>query len=163
MTTRLWALWRMEYLLEEKTDECVFCLAAGNIPEKNSQFRVLAARTNEFTILNKYPYSYAHILVSPVRHVKSLEELSSSEAESFFKLVVDSQTAIKKAISPEGINMGLNIGKAAGAGIDQHIHMHIVPRWTGDTNFMPVLNECSILPGHLDNTYEQLLPHFNNI
>jgi ATP adenylyltransferase len=98
-----------------------------------------------------------------MRHVSDLTELTLKEQRSFFELAAQSEAALIKALNPQGINMGMNIGKAAGAGIESHIHMHIVPRWEGDTNFMPITADCRIMPDHLNNTYKKLLPFFKDL
>lgn len=160
MSRQLWAPWRMEYLKELDSPECVFCDAAAADAENNKKFRVLVQRPNEYVILNKYPYTYGHILICPTQHVCCVEDLEPEAQHSLFKMAVDAQVALKKVLHPHGLNWGINVGKAAGAGIESHLHIHIVPRWTGDTNFMPVAADCHIMPGHLDALHIQLLEEF---
>lgn len=159
MTQQLWAPWRMEYIKRIGTDDCVFCQAAQPNANK-AKLHILAVRPTEYVIINKYPYTFGHILVCPTQHVSTIEDLCPSAQLSLFQLVVDAQLAIKNILHPHGLNIGINIGKQAGAGIDSHIHFHIVPRWEGDTNFMPTIADCHIMPGHLDTLYHQLRKEF---
>jgi ATP adenylyltransferase len=161
MDQRLWAPWRVQYIEELGSDGCVFCEAISGSAAHIRTHRVLAERESEFAILNKYPYGFGHVLVCPRRHVSQLNELSPQEQSSLFQLVCDSQQAMSEAVSPHGFNLGMNIGKNAGAGIEDHIHMHIVPRWQGDTNFMPVTADCAVMPAHLDTVYQMLEPAFS--
>ena len=163
MSKQLWAPWRMEYIKEMDSPTCVFCDAVAANREQSKSLRVLARRTNEFVLLNKYPYVFGHILICPSRHVSCIEELGENEQQSLFRLAIDSQTALKEVLNPHGLNWGINIGKQAGAGIETHLHIHIVPRWVGDTNFMPVVADCHVMPGHLDDLYQQLLPRFSQL
>jgi ATP adenylyltransferase len=111
--------------------------------------------------MNKFPYTHAHIMVVPKRHVDRLEKLNAAEQEELMALWVKAQTTIQEALSPQGVNLGMNIGQAAGAGIEDHLHAHIVPRWVGDTNFMPMLADSRIMPEHLKQTYLKLKKVFN--
>ena len=164
MIKQLWAPWRMEYIKEKDTSSCVFCDAATAANDADrQQHRVLARRQNEYVLLNKYPYVFGHILICPNRHVSCIEDLSADEQQTLFRLAIDAQTALKKAIRPHGLNWGINIGKEAGAGIEAHLHIHIVPRWIGDTNFMPVVADCHMMPGHLDDLHHELLPEFRKL
>jgi ATP adenylyltransferase len=161
MSKQLWAPWRMEYIKEMDSPTCVFCDASASTEEQRNAFRVLARRDAEFVLLNKYPYVFGHLLICPNRHVSCIEDLTNDEQQSLFRLAIDSQVALKDALQPHGLNWGINIGKQAGAGIETHLHIHIVPRWIGDTNFMPVVADCHVMPGHLDDLYQQLLPRFS--
>ncbi len=163
MVEQLWSPWRMEYITRDEGAECVFCAAAAGIPVDNARHRVLAARPDAFVIVNKYPYSYGHILVCPRRHVRTPGELTGTERTGFFALVADAQIALSGALSARGMNLGMNLGKDAGAGIDDHMHMHLIPRWQGDTNFMPLIAECRVIPAHLDTTFQNLTPAFQRI
>ena len=151
----LWAPWRMEYILGEKDGSCVFCARESDM--------VLVERPDAFVCLNKYPFAAGHILVVPKKHVSDLAELSEGDADALFRLVRASVERLKRAISPQGVNVGLNLGKAAGAGIAEHLHAHIVPRWNGDTNFMPVLTDVRVMPEYLQDTRKRLLPHFADL
>jgi len=153
---KIWAPWRSRYISSPKSGSCPFCNARDN--EKKSHllyFDTLAA-----VILNKYPYTGGHILISPLRHIALLEELSIDESTDIFSLARASVTALKAAFKPDGFNIGMNLGPSAGAGIADHLHLHVVPRWDGDTNFMPVLADTKVLSAHLDETYEILKPLF---
>ena len=155
MSENLWAPWRMEYILGPKGGACVFCEASDDL--------MLARRPRAFVCLNKYPFAAGHLLVVPTRHVSSLADLDDGEADDFFRLVRASVARLGAAVSPEGVNVGLNLGKAAGAGIAEHLHAHIVPRWNGDTNFLPVLTDTRVLPEYLETTKQRLAPHFTNL
>ena len=155
---QLWAPWRMEYVKSEKSDECIFC----SLPKANDDTKnyILHRGQSAFIIMNIFPYNSAHIMVSPFRHIGCLTAKNDEEIKEMNNLTRRSIEILRAVINPEGFNVGYNIGKAAGAGYDEHIHCHIVPRWTGDTNFMPVLGETKVHPEHLKTTYKKLLPHF---
>ena len=155
---QLWAPWRMEYVKSEKSDECIFC----SLPKANDDTKnyILHRGQSAFIIMNIFPYNSAHIMVSPFRHIGCLTAQNAEEIKEMSNLTRKSIEIFRTVINPEGFNVGYNIGKAAGAGYDEHIHCHIVPRWTGDTNFMPVLGETKVHPEHLKTTYKKLLPHF---
>jgi ATP adenylyltransferase len=158
---QLWAPWRMEYIKSDKSDACIFCsLPRENEDEKNY---ILYRGKAAFIIMNIFPYNSAHLMVSPFRHVGCLTEQNSDETSELNRLTNTCIEILRKVINPEGFNVGYNIGKAAGAGYDEHIHCHIVPRWIGDTNFMPVLGETKVHPEHLKSTYSKLLPHFKDL
>ncbi|HEY1955725.1 MAG TPA: HIT domain-containing protein [Polyangiaceae bacterium] len=154
MAENLWAPWRMEYILGPKGGECVFC--------RDSDL-VLARRASAFVCLNKYPFAAGHLLVVPTRHVSDLGELEDGEADEFFRLVRESVARLRAAVSPDGVNVGMNLGKAAGAGIAEHLHAHVVPRWNGDTNFMPVIADLRAMPEYLQDTKKRLLSHFSGL
>ncbi|MBT5549530.1 MAG: HIT domain-containing protein [Nitrospina sp.] len=158
---QLWAPWRMEYIKSDKSDACIFCtLPRENEDEKNY---ILYRGKAAFIIMNIFPYNSAHLMVSPFRHIGCLTEQNSDETSELNRLTNTCIEILRKVINPEGFNVGYNIGKAAGAGYDEHIHCHIVPRWIGDTNFMPVLGETKVHPEHLKSTYSKLLPHFKDL
>lgn len=156
----LWAPWRMEYIKGEKNDRCIFCDAPK---ADHAEGLVLFSGSLSTVILNRYPYSSAHLMVSPVRHVARIEDLTPEESIDIFRLLRHCTASLTKAIGPEGFNIGMNIGKAAGAGIDEHLHLHVVPRWNGDHNFMPVLSDTSVMPEHLKETFLKLQPFFERI
>jgi ATP adenylyltransferase len=155
MSENLWAPWRMEYILGPKGDACVFCTPAPEMLVVEAQ--------RAFVCLNKYPFAAGHLLVVPKKHVSDLSALGDDEADDFFRLVRASVARLQRALSPEGVNVGLNLGKAAGAGIAEHLHAHLVPRWSGDTNFMPVLTDIRVIPEYLQDTRKRLLPHFADL
>ena len=163
MTETLWAPWRMEFILSEKTEGCVFCAAFAAEGEERRARLVLARRENALALMNRYPYTHGHIMVVPRRHVSRLEDLDPRERADLFELTVDAQTVLKLALAPQGLNLGMNLGKAAGAGIEDHIHVHLVPRWAGDTNFMPVLADVRVMPETLDATWNTLNRGFGSL
>jgi ATP adenylyltransferase len=155
---QLWAPWRMEYVKSEKSDECIFC----SLPKANDDTKnyILHRGQSAFIIMNIFPYNSAHLMVSPFRHIGCLTAQNTDESKEMNNLNRRAIEILRAVINPEGFNVGYNIGKAAGAGYDEHIHCHIVPRWMGDTNFMPVLGETKVHPEHLKTTYKKLLPLF---
>jgi ATP adenylyltransferase len=156
MTKPLWAPWRLEYVQKAGGAEgCVFCAeAAGELPPESS---LLVHRgTAAIVVANKFPYSSGHVMAAPVRHVGTLAEVSDDEVLELHGLVVEAIAALERAYSPGGFNVGWNLGHAAGAGIVDHVHVHVVPRWYGDTNFMPVLADVKVLPEHLVATRDRL-------
>jgi ATP adenylyltransferase len=157
MTERqLWAPWRIEYITGPKDEECIFCAAAS--ATNADPARAPIDRTDHcLTILNAYPYAPGHVMVAPVRHVAALEDLDDREMLDTMRLAQRSIFAIRQAMTPDGFNVGLNLGKVAGAGIADHLHLHVVPRWNGDTNFMPVLADTSVIPQALEATRNVLV------
>jgi ATP adenylyltransferase len=153
---RLWAPWRMEYIDSAREGEggCIFCdLPAEGDDEKNY---ILARSEKAFAVLNKFPYNSGHLMIAPFRHVGDVEELEDEEALAMHELLQKSLKALTEAMKPDGFNIGMNLGRVAGAGIPDHLHWHVVPRWSGDTNFMPVIAETKVLPELLSDTYEKL-------
>lgn len=152
---QLWAPWRISYIVNDKEGGCIFCkgCAAGDDRSR------LVLHRGELTIvmLNKYPYNNGHLMVAPRRHVGAIEQLTQDEAGDLIATIQRCCVLLKKVLSPEGFNIGANLGKVAGAGIEDHLHFHIVPRWGGDTNFMPVLADTRVIPEHLEQTYDRLL------
>ena len=149
----------MRYITEPKEDGCIFCTKPKQ--DNDSINLILYRGKNNFIILNAYPYNPGHLMVVLYRHIANLEDISDEEAKEHFELIQKSITLLKKTIHPAGFNIGLNIGKVAGAGVEGHIHTHIVPRWQGDVNFMPVLGETRVVSEGLDTTYEKLRSAFN--
>jgi ATP adenylyltransferase len=159
---RLWSPWRMEYIESHEGETgsggCVFCsLLEQGDPDGE---RILHRGDAAFVTLAKYPYNPGHLLVLPVRHTGDLEDLAAEEGAEIHVLLQRSVRALREASAPDGFNVGLNLGRVAGAGIPGHLHWHVVPRWGGDTNFMPVVGETRVLPQLLSETYERLQPHF---
>ena len=149
----------MQYITEPKEGDCIFCTK----PEQNSDSAnlILYRGASNFIILNAYPYNPGHLMVVLYRHVANLEDLSNSESIEHFKLIQKSITVLKETINPNGFNIGLNIGKVAGAGVEGHLHTHIVPRWQGDVNFMPVLGETRVISEGLKATYNKFKDAFS--
>jgi ATP adenylyltransferase len=152
---RLWAPWRLAYVQEAGAAEgCVFCLeAAGELGETSL---VVHRGERIVVMLNKFPYSSGHLMVAPVRHVPALGDLDAAEARELHELTVKAIETLGVVYGPEGFNVGLNLGAVAGGSIAAHLHQHVVPRWGGDTNFMPVLADVKVLPEHLEATRARL-------
>jgi len=157
----LWAPWRMDYILSDKEEEgCIFC--PGKKRGKDENRLILYAGSLTTVIMNRYPYNNGHLLVAPVRHVSGLEYLSNEEILDVMGMVRLSIDVLKKVMNPEGFNVGLNLGRVAGAGMEDHMHFHIVPRWNGDTNFMTVHGDVRVIPEHIKETYRKLHPYFQS-
>jgi len=154
----LWAPWRMEYILGKREPYCIFC------PEGNGhtdEERLILHRGRlVMVMMNKFPYNNGHLLVAPWRHVAHLEELVGEEMTQIMQWLTITTQVLKKIMHPDGFNVGLNLGSAAGAGVEGHLHFHVVPRWQGDTNFLTVFADVRSIPEHLKRTYEKLLPYF---
>jgi len=158
----LWAPWRMEYILsDQKAGACIFC--PGDNRDTDGSRLILYVGDLSMVIMNRFPYINGHLLAAPVRHVKGLELLSPEERLDLLTTVTRSVEILKKVMTPEGFNVGLNLGKVAGAGVEDHMHFHIVPRWNGDNNYMTVFGEVRVIPEHIEETYLRLLPHFKEI
>lgn len=157
---RLWAPWRMSYIggsIGEKKNGCFFCDAwrdAGN----EAHHLLLGRSDSCFVMLNRYPYSNAHLMVAPARHIGMMEEATAEEGGELWRLATLAKRALSNAFNPEGFNVGINQGKVAGAGVLDHLHVHIVPRWTGDVNFMPVFADVRVIPQALEETWAKLRP-----
>ncbi|MFQ5964884.1 MAG: HIT domain-containing protein [Candidatus Scalinduaceae bacterium] len=150
----IWAPWRKEFILSKKGGNCFFCEAInGNQDRKNL---VLHRGKECFCILNKYPYNNGHLMVAPKKHKDDLSKLNNAEMLELLTLTRDVKNILTKKMKPDGFNIGINLGKVAGAGVEDHIHIHIVPRWRGDTNFMPVVAETKVIPQSLDDLYLEL-------
>jgi ATP adenylyltransferase len=149
MPKPLWAPWRLEYIEQaDESDRCIFCE-----PEENL---VVARGERALVLLNRFPYSSGHLMVAPDRHVGELGSLEDDEALDVHRLATRALAALGTVYAPQGYNLGWNLGRVAGAGIDDHVHLHVVPRWNGDTNFMPVLADVKVLPEHLRETGRRL-------
>jgi ATP adenylyltransferase len=160
---KLWAPWRMKYIkgIDKKDEGCIFCIKPQLSDDKNNL--ILLRGKHCFVILNAFPYSNGHLLVIPYLHTSELDQLDESVSMELWRYIVAGKNVLKKAYNPDGFNIGMNLGRPAGAGIDQHLHVHIVPRWNGDTNFMPVLDETRVISEGLGDTYDFLLPLFKEL
>ena len=163
---RLWAPWRMEYISGASTQAypegaCVLCLMGEESPSEENL--MLHRGTVCYTIMNLFPYINGHLMVLPYRHIASLADLAEDERLEMFEQADLSERVLKRAINPDGFNVGMNLGRVAGAGIADHLHLHIVPRWNGDTNFMPVLGETRVISEALSETYLELKPIFREM
>jgi ATP adenylyltransferase len=156
MTERLWAPWRMQYVsaARQKPAGCLFCQKARE--ELNAESMVLFRGEHAFAMLNAFPYTNGHLMVAPIRHTAEMNALTDAELLEIARFVRECVNLLQEAYHPDGFNIGVNLGRAAGAGIEDHIHWHIVPRWNGDTNFMPVLADVRVIPDSLENTYAKL-------
>jgi len=154
----MWAPWRMEYILEEKGEGCVFCKAVSN-----HDGLTLFKGQRVMVVMNKFPYINGHLLAAPLRHISTLAELSRDEMTDLLAIIERSVGILKQVMKPEGFNVGLNLGKVAGAGIEAHLHFHVVPRWIGDVNALTVFGEVRVVSEHLQATYRNLKPHFDKI
>ncbi len=148
----------MEYILSEKEDECIFC----NALSKTDDLTLLKGK-DTMVMMNKFPYINGHLLVAPVRHLSALDQLSKYEMGELLASVDRSVMILKEAMNPDGFNVGLNLGKVAGAGVEEHLHFHVVPRWFGDTNALTVFADVRVIPEHLKATYDNLKPYFNKL
>lgn len=154
----IWAPWRVEYIRSVKPKNCIFC----DKPEedKDDANRILFRGKYNYAMMNNYPYNPGHLMVIPYRHISNFEELTDEELLEHSRITARGITILKSVFNPNGFNTGMNLGKIAGAGIEQHIHTHIVPRWQGDTNFMPVIGNVRVIPEAIDDTYCRLKAEF---
>ena len=157
---KLWAPWRMIYIHQEKKRDCFFC--QGLLERKDEENLILHRGKLAFVVMNRFPYNNGHLMVVPRRHRQHLEELSAREGQELFHLLQVSLRVLGSSLHPQGFNVGLNLGKAAGAG-EEHVHFHIVPRWVGDSNYMPVLGETKVIPEYLSETYRKLRLTFDRV
>ena len=155
----LWAPWRMAYILGDRPRSCIFC-PEGN-GESDGERLLLFKGDRSMVMMNRFPYNNGHLLVAPWKHTPSLDGLGDEELFDLVRTVRLSVAVLRETMSPDGFNVGLNLGAVAGAGVEDHVHFHIVPRWNGDTSFMTVLAEVRVVPEHLQQTYERLLPYFD--
>ncbi len=152
---RLWAPWRREYVMRTKEEvECIFCRKAKETRDEENL--VLMRGERVLVMLNLFPYNNGHLMVSPYRHIGSIEDLDEREAKEMMKVLSDMVGLLGQVLHPEGFNVGMNLGKVAGAGVVDHVHLHIVPRWKGDTHFMSVLSNTRIISESLKDTYRHL-------
>lgn len=151
----IFAPWRMEYIKGEKPEGCVFCKCSIRCDDY-----IVYEGKSCFVMLNRYPYVSGHTMIIPVRHIGKIEDLTSEERSEIFSLLDTTVRVLKEAMNPDGFNIGMNIGKAAGAGIEEHIHVHVIPRWEGDTNFMSVVNNIRVIPEDMQTTATKLAPLF---
>jgi len=156
---RLWAPWRMEYITEEPRPGCLFCRVIENPDDKDATL-VVWRPNGAIVLLNKFPYNPGHAMVAPVAHVGALEDLADAQSADLMRALQRTIKVLKATLKPEGFNIGANIGRVAGAGMPDHVHLHVVPRWNGDTNFMPVLGEVKVVNEHLLQTAAKLSEAF---
>ncbi len=154
----LWAPWRIEYIVGEKEKGCIFC---NRIKQKEDEKNLILYRAEfSFIIMNRYPYNSGHLMIVPYEHKGDYEDLNDNEILEMGKLIKLSIKVLREVMNPEAFNIGLNLGKPAGAGVEEHLHYHVVPRWNGDTNFMPVISNTRVIPEALSSTYKKLKKAF---
>ena len=159
MTPTLWAPWRMAYIGGPRSEGCLLCDLPRDNMDRESLILHRGPRT--YVVMNRYPYNNGHLMIVPYRHCADLGQVSTEDS---LELMHESQRAtriLRRVFGAEGFNVGMNLGKAAGAGIAEHVHIHVVPRWVGDTNFMPVLADTKVMPDYLEATYAKLVPFFH--
>jgi ATP adenylyltransferase len=161
MPKAVWAPWRMDYILSEKAVGCIFCDQPRQ--HRDPENHILWRGDTAFVVLNRYPYSNGHLMVVPYTHAPSLTELDASQRAELMELTATCEAVLRQALHPDGLNLGMNLGSAAGAGIAEHLHMHVVPRWHGDSNYMTVVGDIRVIPQHIDQTYQILVPHFQTL
>ncbi len=149
----LWAPWRIDYITKDKESGCIFCDKPN---DSNDKKNLILLRGNTcFAMLNRFPYSNGHLMTIPYRHTAELNDLDEQEKQELFDITIKCKDVLQ-IMKPHGFNIGMNLGRTAGAGIDDHLHFHVVPRWDGDTNFMPVIGNLKVMPEYLDKTYDKL-------
>ncbi len=151
---QVWAPWRIEYIRKVKEKDCILCQKPREHDDEANY--ILYRGQSSFIILNAYPYNPGHLMVAPYQHTANLQDLTDNEVSELFDLIKKSVALLRKVLNPQGFNIGLNLGKSAGAGIEEHLHTHIVPRWQGDNNFMPVLSDTRVISEGLAATYQKL-------
>jgi ATP adenylyltransferase len=155
---QIWTPWRIRYIEAHKKEGCIFCDLPAETSDRTNF--ILLRGKEAFIIMNAFPYTAGHLMVAPYRHVAKLADLSTGEKLEIMDLVARCESVLTAAMHPEGFNVGFNLGKAAGAGVEKHLHCHIVPRWVGDTNFMAVLGETRVINEALEKTYDKLKEYF---
>ncbi|MCF7790934.1 MAG: HIT domain-containing protein [Victivallales bacterium] len=155
----LWAPWRIEYILSPKNGECFLCNREKD-NDKPDDFMVIARGKKVFVILNAYPYNSGHLMITPYEHIGDISSLSKETLHEMMEVCTAAKNTLNNTMNPDGFNIGFNLGTAAGAGLKEHIHMHIVPRWIGDTNFMPVIDNTRVIPQALRDTADILRKKF---
>jgi ATP adenylyltransferase len=158
---RLWTPWRMAYLVQDDVHDCVFCQKLSEAEDRENL--ILYRGRTVCAMLNLYPYNTGHLMVIPHEHTATMELLTTETATELLRLLQESIKILRTVLRPDGFNVGANIGKAAGAGIDEHMHLHVVPRWEGDTNFMPIFAETRVMPEMLLDTYDKLKKEFDRL
>ena len=154
----MWAPWRIEYILDNKKNGCIFCKALAE-----EDHLTLYKGDDTIVVMNKYPYINGHLLVAPRKHLSTLDQLDKAAMGNLLETVSQSVEILKRRMKPDGFNIGLNLGKVAGAGVEEHLHFHIVPRWFGDTNAFTVFADVRVIPEHLEATHAKLRPDFEKL
>ncbi|HUT80521.1 MAG TPA: HIT domain-containing protein [Candidatus Bathyarchaeia archaeon] len=153
---KIWAPWRLEYIKQPKENSCFICDIIKDKPEKDRENLILYRGKKAIILINKFPYISGHLMVAPLMHTADISDIPKETSDELWGLTIEAVELLKRAINPEGFNIGMNLGKVSGAGLKTHIHIHIVPRWSGDTNFMPILGDTRIISQALEDTYDLL-------
>ena len=156
---KLWAPWRLEYIRSRKDKGCFLCRAFEDSDDRNNLILKRAERCG--VVMNRYPYNNGHLMIAPYRHVGDITDLTEPEHLETMLLLSETLRGLRQTIRPDGFNVGINLGKAAGAGLEDHVHLHVVPRWNGDTNFMAVSADVKVIPQSLLEMWDDLFPVFN--
>lgn len=156
----VWAPWRMTYILSEKDRNCFFCHKLRE-PAQDAANYVVYRGKEAFALLNIYPYNNGHLMIAPYAHVATLTALNSAQMLELFEITRRCEQVLRETMRPEGFNIGINVGKVAGAGVEDHLHIHIVPRWNGDTNYMTTIADTRVIPQQLEDAYELMMPYFS--
>jgi ATP adenylyltransferase len=156
----LWAPWRLKYIIGDKEEGCIFCKKPKEGNDKDNL--ILYTGETSYIIMNRYPYSNGHLMTVPYKHTNNFSDLTREEKLELMDLTAKC-IDILQVIKPEGFNIGMNLGRTGGAGIEDHLHFHVVPRWSGDTNFMPVIGDVRVMPEYLEDTYETLSRHLKSL
>ncbi len=151
---KIWTPWRKQYLEQKMDKNCIFCEGPKKKHDRSSY--IIKKSKYSFVMLNLYPYNNGHLIIAPYRHVSDLDRLEENELLDLMQLVIQSKKLIGKTLKPDGYNLGINIGKIAGAGFEGHIHIHLVPRWSGDTNFMPIISNTKVISQSLESLFKSL-------
>lgn len=154
---RLWAPWRIRYIVQPKEPGCFFCRKSQQADDAANH--ILIRDRTCFALLNTYPYNPGHLMIAPYKHTGDLDDLAETELTELMLLARRCKQLLQRALRPDGFNLGINFGRVAGAGVEDHVHLHVVPRWNGDTNFMPVLGDVRVIPQALDELYAELRKH----
>ncbi|MDO9577806.1 MAG: HIT domain-containing protein [Candidatus Cloacimonadales bacterium] len=154
----LYSPWRLKYILSKKDEECIFCVRPS--VQNDEKHLILFRSEHSFVIMNLFPYNNGHLMAVPFRHVSRLADLNKAEIDDLFETVQLCEKVMHRTYSPDGLNIGLNLGRAAGAGIEAHLHVHIVPRWNGDVNFMTAIGATRVIPESFERAFEQLKEQF---
>jgi ATP adenylyltransferase len=154
----VWAPWRMEYILSDKAGGCIFCEKPRQ--DCDADNLILWRGATAFVMMNRYPYNNGHLMIAPHAHVPSLTALDTTQRTELLELTAMCEGILQHILHPDGFNIGINLGTAAGAGFAEHLHVHLVPRWSGDTNYMTVVGDIRVIPQHLHHTYHLLMTHF---
>ncbi|MBV9759590.1 MAG: HIT domain-containing protein [Acidobacteriaceae bacterium] len=159
--TYLWTPWRSTYMKAKKEQSrCIFCVAAAE-PERDEENLVVFRGSSVFAILNRYPYTSGHLMIAPYEHIARLASATEETGAEMMRLTRRAEVILQRAYQPDGLNLGMNLGRAAGAGIEEHIHMHVLPRWSGDANFMTSVGNARLIPEALEETYAKLRDGFS--